>query len=218
MEHEVVVRGEGEVRVMPDQATVRVLVDGDGSKRDEAYAEAARVATAVDTVLQAEAEAGALARVMTTALVVQPRTRWQNGEAIRTGWRASRTSVVEVRALERLGDLLAQLTASGGAVSDLTWGLDAANVAYDEARGRAGQDARRRAERYAAALGIKLGGIAWVAEPGLRTGGDHLSPRLALAAAAPRAMAGGPDQAIEVAPEEITLTATVEVGFAIASN
>jgi uncharacterized protein YggE len=214
MEHEVVVRGEGEVRVMPDQATVRVMVDGDGSTRDDAYGEAARVAAAVDEVLQAES--AAVARVMTTALVVQPRTRWQNGQAVRTGWRASRTSVVEVRALERLGDLLAQLTSSGGAISDLTWELDAANVAYDEARSRAGQDARRRAERYATALGIKLGGIAWVAEPGLRTGGMPSPPHMALAAAAPRVMAGPPDQSIEVAPEEITLTASVEVGFAIA--
>ncbi len=213
MDHEVVVRGDGEVRVMPDQVTVRVVVDGDGSTRDGAYAEAARAATAVDGVLHAEA--GTMGRVMTTALVVQPRTRWQNGEAVRTGWRASRTSVVEVRALDRLGDLLAQLTSSGGAVSDLTWELDPSNVAYDEARSRAGQDARRRAERYATALGIKLGGIAWVAEPGLRTAGSPSPPHMALATA-PRAIAGAPDQSIDVDPEEITLTASVEVGFAIA--
>jgi uncharacterized protein YggE len=215
MEHEVVVRGEGEVRVMPDRATVRVTVDGDGSSRDEAYAEAARAAAAVDEVLHAEA--AAVARVTTAALVVQPRTRWQDGEAVRTGWRASRASVVEVRALERLGDLLGQLTGSGAAISGLSWDLDGDNVAHDEARSRAGEDARRRAERYATALGIKLGGIAWIAEPGLRSEGNHLAPGVALAAT-PRAMASAPDQSIDVAPEEIAVTARVEVGFAIASG
>jgi uncharacterized protein len=214
MEHEVVVRGQGEVRAMPDRATVRVLVDGNGSSRDEAYAEAARVATAVDEVLRVQGDA--LARVMTAALIVQPRTKWQDGEAVRTGWTASRTSVLEVRALERLSDLLGQLATSGAAISDLAWELDAANEAHDQARSRAGEDARRRAERYATSLGIKLGGVVWVAEPGLRTGGDNF-PHGAALAAAPRAMPAAPGPSIDVTPEEITLTASVEVGFAIAT-
>ena len=214
MEHEVVVRGQGEVKALPDRATVRVMVDGNGSSRDEAYAEAARAAAAVDEVLGVQGDA--LARVMTAALIVQPRTRWQDGEAVRTGWTASRTSVLEVRALERLSDLLGQLATSGAAISDLSWELDAANEAHDQARSRAGQDARRRAERYATSLGIKLGGIVWVAEPGLRIGGDNFPAGVALAAA-PRAMAAAPGPSIDVTPEEITLTAGVEVGFAIAT-
>jgi uncharacterized protein YggE len=215
MEHEVVVRGQAEVKAMPDRATVRVLVDGNGSTPDEAYAEAARAAAAVDEVLRAHADA--LARVMTAAMIVQPRTRWQNGEAVRTGWTASRTSVLEVRALERLSGLLGHLVTGGAAISSLAWELDAANEAHDQARGRAGEDARRRAERYATSLGIKLGGIAWVAEPGLRVGGNHFPPGGVALTAAPRAMAAASGPTIEVAPEEITLTASVEVGFAIAT-
>ena len=215
MEHEVVVRGQGEVKAMPDRATVRVMVDGTGSSRDEAYAEAARAAAAVDEVLRGQTDA--LGSVMTAALIVQPRTRWQNGEAVRTGWAASRTSILEVRALERLSDLLGHLAASGAAISNRSWELDAANEAHDQVRSRAGEDARRRAERYATSLGIKLGGIAWVAEPGLRIGGNHFSPDGVAFAAAPRAMAAGAGPPIEVAPEEITLTASVEVGFAIAT-
>ncbi len=95
MEHELVVRGEGEVRVMPDRASIRVLVDGEGASRDEAYESAARLARAVDAVLAAEA--GSIERVTTAALVVQPRTRWRKGETVRTGWRAYRASVVEIR-------------------------------------------------------------------------------------------------------------------------
>ena len=77
------------------------MVDGNGSSRDEAYAEAAHATTAVDEVLGVQGDA--LARVMTAALIVPARARrWQDGEAVRTGWTASRTSVLEVRALERL--------------------------------------------------------------------------------------------------------------------
>jgi uncharacterized protein YggE len=212
MEHELLIRGAGEARVMPDRATVRVTVDGEGSSRDEAYGAAARSASAVDRVLQSEAEA--FERVVTAALVVQPRTRWQNGEAVRTGWTAYRTSVVEVRALDRLGDLLAQLAASGGSISGLSWDLDPANEAHDQARRRAGADARRRAEQYAGALGVKLGSIAWVAEPGLRSPGNSYSPPVTLAATA--RSAGPPaEQPIDVAPGELTVTASIEVGFTI---
>jgi uncharacterized protein YggE len=200
---------------MPDKATVRVMVDGEGSSRQEAYNAAATAASAVDRVLAAEANA--LERVTTAALVVQPRTRWQKGEAVRTGWTAYRASVLEVRALERLGDLLAELAASGGALSGLTWDLDSSNVAYDHARNRAGQDARRRAEQYASALGVKLGTVAWIAEPGLRgAGNDH--PRPVMMAAAARAAGPMAEDTIDVAPEELTVTASIEVAFTIAHD
>ncbi len=137
---------------------------------------------------------------------------------MRTGWTASRTSVLEVRALERLSDLLGQLATSGAAISDLSWELDAANEAHD--RGAQPAPVRMPAVEPSGtppALGIKLGGIVWVAEPGLRIGGDNFPAGVALAAA-PRAMAAAPGPSIDVTPEEITLTAGVEVGFAIATG
>jgi uncharacterized protein YggE len=217
VEHELVVKGSGEVRVMPDRASVRIMVDGEGRSRDDAYTAAARAASAVDGVLHTEA--GALERVTTAALVVQPRTRWQDGEAVRTGWTAYRGSVLEVRALERLGDLLAQLAASGAAISGVTWELDSANAAHDQARTEAGRDARRRAERYAQALGVRLGAVAWIAEPGLRLPGTQPAPAAfaATARAAAPAAPGGADT-IAVAPEQLTVTASIEVGFTIVAD
>jgi uncharacterized protein YggE len=211
MEHEIVVEGTGEVRVMPDRATVHVVVDGEGSSRQEAYDAAARSAAAVDAVLKAEADA--FERIATAALIVQPRTRWQDGQSVRTGWTAARTSVLEIGALDRLGDLLAQLANSGGNISGLTWGLDPANVAPGEARSRAAQDARQRAEQYAATLGVKVGVVAWVAEPGLRAVDHPPSPPARLAAA--RMEAPMAPETIDVSPEELTITAAVEVGFTL---
>lgn len=207
------VRGEGEVRALPDRASVVVTVDGDGASREQAYETAAKLLTAVDAVLTSEA--GGLGRVVTTALVVQPRSRWRKGEEVRTGWRASRTSVVEIDALDQVGALLAQLVAAGGAVAGPAWELAASNPVHDEARRSAAEDARRRADAYAAALGLKVGNVAWVSEPGLRFG----MPGMVTAVAA-RAMSSPPgvamsDEPIEVNPEEMTLHASVEVAFTI---
>jgi uncharacterized protein YggE len=199
---------------MPDRATVRVGVDGDGSSREVAYRAAAGLAAAVDGVL--EAQSSAVERVTTTALIVQPTTRARKGETVRTGWRAYRSSVVEITALERVGELLALIVAAGGSVSGLSWELDSGHDAYDEARRRAAQDATRRAQQYASALGIKPGAVAWVAEPGLRTGGGATGPVFRAMAASASGLPGGmAEQLIDVPPEEITVRASVEVGFSI---
>jgi uncharacterized protein YggE len=212
---EVVVRGEGEVRVMPDRAVVQLVVDGDGAGRDEAYAAAARLATQVDAVLVTHE--AALDRVATAALLVQPKTQWRRGEAVRTGWRASRTTLLEVTDLPRLGDLMAELAGAGAALTGPDWKLDVDHPAHTEARRTAAADARRRAEAYAGALGLRVERVVWVAEPGLRQGTDHGygGPMTKVFAAA---RAGGAEDAavMDVGVEEITVTAAVEVGFAFA--
>jgi len=164
VEREIVVEGLGEAHALPDRAVVHVNVSDEGTSREEVYEAAARLAAQVDAVLEGEADA--VDRVVTAALVVQPRTRWHKGETERTGWRASRTSTVDVVALDRLGGLLAQLVAAGGAINGPTWELGIGHPAHDEARRNAAADARRRADAYAAALGVKVGAVAWVAEPG----------------------------------------------------
>jgi uncharacterized protein YggE len=214
MDADVLVRGEGEARAMPDSATVRALVEGLGVARDEAYGEAARLAAAVDEVISRHGEA--IERSSTAALVVAPTTRWRKGESIRTGWRASRTSVLDVVDLERLGDLIAELSNAGAAISGPYWQLDADNAVHGEARRLAAEDARRRADDYAAALGLKVARVAWVAEPGLRQGDDHDGYR---AAGSGRMMlmdaSAAADDVIEVTPDEMTIRVNVEVGFSL---
>jgi len=209
-----VVRGEGEVRTLPDRATIRVTVEANEVSRDDAYRGAAGLSAAVDAVLQDEE--GAIDRVITTGLVVQPRTRWRKGEAVRSGWRASRTTVVELAVLDHVGELLARLVGAGASISGPEWSVSATHEAQREARRDAALDARRRAEDYAAALGLTLTGVAWVSEPGLRGGGEAPPVPMARAAAMARFAGEAAEEApIDVSPEEITVRASVEVGFAL---
>jgi uncharacterized protein YggE len=195
-------------RALPDRAVIRVEVDGEGTSREDAYREAAKLASQVDDVVAAHASA--IDRNVTAALAVHPKTRWRRGESVRTGWRGTRTTVVELTDFARLGDLFAELAAAGGAVSGPDWRLDPANPVHIEARRLAAEDARSRAETYAAALGLRITGIAWVAEPGLRETTD--TTRFALAA---RSMQLGEaaEEVIDVTPEEMTVDAAVDVGF-----
>jgi uncharacterized protein len=214
---EIIVQGSAEARTMPDRAVIRITIEGEGNDRDGAYQQAARSAAGVDEVI--DNRSSAIDRSTTTALVVHPKTRWRRGENVRTGWRATRTTHVEVTGLDVLGDLIAELATSGGAVDGPYWQLDRTNAIHTDVRRMAAEDARARAEGYAAALGLTISGIAWVAEPGLRGGGTNGGTYAFTAMTPAMAGAGGAPvepEIIEVAPEELTVSAAVEVGFRFA--
>jgi len=211
MDTEIVVKGSATLRVMPDRAVLRVEVDGEGQSRDEAYRQAAPLATAVDGVV--ERHRPAVAQAVTASLTVHPRARWKRGQSVRTGWRASRTTILEVTEFAALGDLLAELATAGGAVDGPDWVLDPDNPVHVEARRQAAADARARADAYADALGLRVTGLAWLAEPGLRQGGGPDYP-VAPAAAGARLMAAGEvEEVIDVTPAEMPVRASVEAGF-----
>lgn len=216
MERELIVRGEGQERSLPDRAVLRVTVQGEGSNRDSAYASAAADAKAVDAVL--DARSAALDRVGHASLVGHPKSRWKKGESIRTGWIASRTTAIEVTGLDVLGELVAELTAAGADVAGPFWQLDPVNAAHSAARRAAASDARSRAEDYAHALGLDIAGIAWVAEPGLRLSSEPAGRAFAVAAAGERARGAAAEDVIDVSPAEMTVTAAVEVGFTISDG
>ena len=209
-------KGTAEGRVTPDRALVYLTIDADGGSREDAYAAAAQTATAVDGVLATHAPA--IERTVTAALMVQPRTRWKRGESVRTGWRAARTSVVEVTSFERLGEMLAELAAAGATIAGPDWKVDDDNDGYREVRMAAAADARRRAEAYAAGLNVPLGAPRWLSEPGLRLTGTS-TEYFAAPAQAMRALSAGPEMAepdvIDVSPEDVIIHAAVEVSFAL---
>jgi uncharacterized protein YggE len=213
MEREIVVRGTGEARALPDQAGLRVEVTADHKTQEEAHDARTKLAAAVDGVLDRYADA--IARTTIASLVVQPRTRWHRGEDVRSGWRASRTSFVDVVTLDALGEIMAGLVDAGAAVQGPQWSMAPTNPAHDRARAAAAEDARRRAQSYAAALGLSVGPVAWVAEPGMRRPPRPPVPvdvEVAPLAAAVAATDAEPER---VAPAELTVRVDVEVGFTI---
>jgi uncharacterized protein YggE len=214
MDREIVVRGTGEARALPDLASLRVEVTADRKTQDEAYAARADIAARVDQVLSQHANA--IARTTTASLWVQPRTRWHRGEDVLTGWRASRTTFVDVVVLDALGVIMSDVVRAGASVTGPNWSMAPGNVAYDHARRAAAEDARHRAIAYAEALGLELGVVSWVAEPGLRSPGPEPGAGRVLPVAARSAqVAGEQEPAEDLSPSEMSIDVAVEVGFAI---
>jgi uncharacterized protein YggE len=214
MEQEIIVRGYGEARSMPDRAIVQVTIQRESPSRDSAYSLAARTSGEVDRVVENRRDA--LAKVTAASLVVRPTTKWENGEYVHTGWVAARTSVLDVVGFDQLGGLIAELATAGAILAGPHWKLDPDNAAYRAARRSASLDARRRADDYAGALGLDVEEVSWISEPGLRLPGSIDASTRAVPAAATAMRSSAPDEEIiEIAPAEITATASVEVAFTI---
>ncbi len=82
-----------------------------------------------------------------------------------SGYRATNELRVTVRALDKLGEAIGVATSAGGnTVSSISFETSSHEEAMDEARRRAVQDARRRAETLAEAAGAKLGPILSMVE------------------------------------------------------
>lgn len=202
------VSGEGRVQVAPDMAVITLGVQSRAKTAQAALREASgRVAS----VLEALRGAGIEARDMqTSGLSLGP--EWdgsysdgRNRQRV-IGFLVSNTVTVRVRDLAGLGALLDTVVADGANTFN---GLQLTSSRMDEhmdlARRNAVAEARRKAALYAEAAGVTLGRLQSLTEAG---GGG---PRPFLA----REMAMADASVVPVAEGEITVSASVDLVYAI---
>jgi uncharacterized protein YggE len=197
----VTVSGEATVAVAPDTAVIRVGVTSAAKSAREASDANGKQMTAV---LAAIKDAGIAARdIQTSRLSLQPQyDPNRSGTARLLGFQATNQITVNIRDIEKLASIIDQAIAAGAnEMSGLEFVVSEQSKLLDQARDDAIADARRKAERYAKAAGVKLGAVTSISEEG-----SSPPPRLM------QAMRAG---AAPVAPGEQTLRAVVSVSYEI---
>ena len=110
---------------------------------------------------------------------------------------------VRVRALDQVGSVLdAAVTDGANTLNGISFGLADPVPATDEARKAAVADARRKAELYAAAAGVKVGKVLSISE-----NGGYAQPMMMAEAMA------GKSAAVPVQAGELSVAASVNVTF-----
>jgi uncharacterized protein YggE len=198
----VTVAGSGTVSATPDQAEITTGVVTQAATAAQALAANSQ---AMERLLQSLGNLGIGPRdIQTTNISVSPQRRApKEGQPPEiTGYEVSNQVRVKVRDLARLGQVLdRQVSQGANLVYGIHFGLQEPAPLLDEARKRAMADARRRADLYAAAAGLKVGRVLSVQEAGVTPPGP--APRMAMSAAVP------------VAPGEQEIQATVTVTFTL---
>ena len=159
------INGHGEVRQAPDLANVNVGVTSQAPAANEALAANSQAMQAIFAALKTAGIADK--DVQTSNFMVQPRYDYNNeGRPPRlVGYDVSNSVTITVRLLDGLGAVLDQVVQSGSnQINGIQFDIANPQAATDEARKLAVADARRKAEIYAAAGGVKLGDIVSISE------------------------------------------------------
>ena len=165
------VSGEGSVSAAPDLAALSVGVSAQAPTAGEALDQMGK---SLDTVLQTLAAFGiADADIQTEQLFLEQQFNYDGPVPQPLGFVATSTLAVDVRDLDRVGELIDGVVMGGAnRLNGITFGFDDPADLLDEARSAAVTEAARRAEVYATAAGVDLGELVAITDGG----GDLGSP------------------------------------------
>lgn len=201
----IVVSGEGRVAAAPDMATITLGVQTQAPTAAEALA--ANSARLGAVLARLKATGIAERDLQTSGLSLGPQLDYsRDGQPPRVlGYEVSNMLTVRVRDLDRLGAVLDQAVSDGAnTFHGLSFGLADPAGAYDAARVKAVEEARRKAGMMAAAAGVGLGAVLEIGEQG-----GMMDPR-------PMYRMGAADaESVPVQGGEVSYAVTVTVTWAL---
>ncbi|WP_298868604.1 SIMPL domain-containing protein [uncultured Microbacterium sp.] len=212
----ITVRGEHELRVAPERATVRLSVAFDGPDRADVVERTLAAAEPVRTGLEARRSSTAVTEWTSQRLSVYADRPWNSdGRRLAPVYRASIDFTGTFADFSELSVWVTELTAQDGvSIGAIDWHLTPETEAEveREVATRAVGVAVSRARAYAEALGLTTVTPLEIADRGLISEGAPVMPKAMMARSAAIAMDSGPS--LEFQGEEITVSATVEGRFA----
>ena len=199
------VTAEGRTTRVPDLATIRA---GVVSQSPTAAAALSDNAQRMAKVLAALKRAGVAPRdIATSSVGLAPQYRYaDNQPPVITGYQATNTVSIRFRDVAKSGTILDALVAQGAnQIDGPNLSIDKPDAALDEARTDAIAQAKRRADLYAKAAGLRVSRIVSIAESGQDTGGSP-QPMMMMRASMAK-------DSTQIAPGEKDVTVTLSVRF-----
>lgn len=199
------VSAEGLSEGRPDMAIINLGVTTEGQTAAAALAENARRMTALTAALR---RAGVAERdIQTSNVSVYPQQQYVEGQQPRiTGYQANNSVTAKVRRIDTTGRVIdAAVGAGGNTVNGVSFTYQDPDAQLDAARRDAIAEARRRAELYANALGMRVHRIVAVQE------GGGFSPPMPVPMMAERMAAQ--DASTPISPGQIETRVSVSVSF-----
>lgn len=203
------VTGEGQSRIAPDLASVQLGVTTQADSAAEAMRQNSDQQGAVIAALR---EAGLdEADIQTSGLNLSPLMQYGDGVAPTvTGYQATNLVSIRVADLARLGEVLDAIVAAGAnEIQGISFTREDGAEPLDAARVDAVEDARRKAEVLAGAAGLSLGPVLTLRDLPQNDGGPRPMMRMEAAMA---------DASVPVQPGELSMTAVVEIEYALAGE
>lgn len=205
------VTGEGHAYASPDQASITMGVISEAKTASAALKTNNDKMTSLISTLKGKGIAEK--DILTSNFSINPQYHYDNSSngsqrATITGYQASNDVTVKIRKLGTLGDTLDAVVGAGANnVNGINFSLAEPAPVLDEARKKAVEDAKRKAELYASAAGVKVGRVLYITE----SAGMISPPRPMMA----RAMAKESFAAVPIATGEQESSASVTIIYSL---
>jgi uncharacterized protein YggE len=149
--------------------------------------------------------------IVTEQFWLNPVYDYVNGSQVPRGFEASQSLSVKVRDLDKTGDVLTAATSAGAnQVGSISFGIDNPDSLREQARGKAIEKAKAKAQVLAGNLGMSLGKMT-----GFSEGGNYPGPQPYMMEKANIAVGSAPaaDLAVPVPSGEQNITVTVNLTY-----
>ncbi|QHL87818.1 DUF541 domain-containing protein [Nibribacter ruber] len=207
----VTVTGTGEVKVQPDQLTFMIGVE----VREKTLDDARRVADQRTSALIAYLKKSGIdeKQIQTTYLSLQPMYTGEYGQSTPQFYMATRTMSVTLKKLDKFDEVMAGAYKAGANRVDGIQYSSSQLVKYqEEARSKAVQQAKQKANQLAGDLGAKVGRVYNINEGG--QGPMPIYGKMASQRMMAESMAGDAS-GTTLAAGQIIITSSVEVSFVL---
>lgn len=212
----VTVRGENEVRVAPERATIHLTVRTEGSRRGPVVEAVTQLAEPVRSSLAAHQEDGTLVEWSSTRLSLHAERPWGDGKRLALVHRAAIDFTATFSDAGELSTWVSDATLWDGVeIGGVDWQLTPetrARVEREVAASAVGV-AVARAEAYASALGLDRVAPVEIADLGLMSDASASTAPMLKARAMAFDAVGSSGPVMEYEPEDIVVSAAVEARF-----
>ncbi len=206
----IVITGEGKVTAQPNLAKIELGVRTEGATVKEAQKWNTEK---MNAILSAVKELGVASKdIQTTGYSISPKQEWRERRVFITGYVVSQNATVKVRNLDNVGETLAKAGELGAnQIGGISFTIDDPTSLKDEARAKAIEDARKKADALAKQLGLTILKVVTFSES--FSGYPSPIPMYNRGMAAPMAMDAAPEPTIESG--SLDVTANVSVTFEV---
>jgi hypothetical protein len=159
----IAISGEGKITSIPDIASVEVgLMTEKGDVKSAQKENTEKMNRLIANLKKLGVESK---DIQTSYYNIYPQYDWPDGKQVLRGYQVNQGVSVKIRNLEKIGDILAA-AGEGGAnqVSGLSFNIDDPETLRQEARIKALQNAKEKAEALAEVAGVRLGKIVSFSE------------------------------------------------------
>lgn len=205
------VSGEGTSKATPDVVLLSLGIEAESRTVAQAQKDAAQ---AMDAVMQAlKANGVADKDIQTQRFSISPVTQWieDQQKQIITGYRVTNVVIAKIRQIDKAGPVIDAVAEAGGnltRIDNIGFSIDDPTPNYTDARAKAIEDARNKANQMANAAGIELGKLIYMSES------TPYVPEVAIRDYAMKSLAAAPAPT-PISPGELEIQVSVQMVYEI---